>query len=212
LQRPRCWYFRSEQFRCSKKGGDHCFAIESENKYHAIFNTEICPCVHGSSAATALVALGARLELTGPKKAREVALEEFFITPEKDVQRENLLQPQELIAEIRVPPLGANARSVHLKQGEKESFDWPIAETAVVLEQAGGRCTRASIVLGAAAPVPWRARTAEAALIGKTINEETARAAARAAMQGATPLSQNAYKVPILETLVRRAILLAAAN
>lgn len=212
LQRPRCWYFRSEQFRCLKKGGDRCFAIEGENKYHAIFNTEICPYVHGSSAATALVALGARLELTGSKGTREVALEEFFVTPEKDVRRENSLQPHELITEIRVPALGASARSVHLKQGEKESFDWPIADTAVVLEQSGGRCTRASIVLGAAAPVPWRARTAEAALIGKIVNEDSARAAARSAMQGATPLSQNAYKVPVFETLVRRAILLAASD
>ena len=205
-------YFRSEQFRCLKKGGDRCFAIEGENKYHAIFDTEVCPIVHGSSAAVALVALGARIELTGPKGVREVALEEFFVTPEKDVQYENSLQPQKLITEIRIPALGANVRSVHLKQGEKESYDWAIADTAVVLEQVVGRCRRVSIVLGAAAPVPWRARTAEPALIGKPINEESARRAARAAVQGATPLSQNAYKVPIFETLVRRAILLAASN
>ncbi|GAB1544515.1 xanthine dehydrogenase family protein subunit M [Scytonema sp. NUACC21] len=212
LQRPRCWYFRAEQFRCLKRGGEQCFAIEGEHKYLAIFNNEVCPCVHASTAATALVALGARLVLTSPKKVREVALEDFFVTPEKDVQRENSLQPNELITEIRVPVLGANVRSVHLKQGEKESFDWASADTAVMLEQSGGRCTKASIILGSAAPVPLRAQAAEAVLIGKPINQETARAAARAAVQGAKPLPQNAYKVPIFEVLVRRAILLAASN
>jgi xanthine dehydrogenase YagS FAD-binding subunit len=212
LQRPRCWYFRSEQFQCLKKGGNSCFAVEGEHKFHAIFNTQVCPIVHPSTAAVALVALNARLEITSPQGVREVALEEFFVTPEQDVLRENSLRPNELITAIRVPAVSANVRSVHLKQGEKESFDWAIADTAVVLEQEGGRCKRAAIILGAAAPVPWRARSAEAALIGKLITEESARAAAREAVQGATPLSQNAYKVPIFETLVRRAILLTASN
>ena len=212
LQRPRCWYFRSEQFHCLKKGGARCFAIEGENQYHGIFDNKLCAIVHPSGVATALVALGARLELTGPKGKREIALEEFFITPEKNVQRENSLGAGELVTEIHVPAPANGLRSVYLKQREKESFDWPVAEVAVALRCAGNRCSQASIVLGAAAPVPWRARGAEAALTGQAINPETAHAAAKAALEGATPLSQNAYKVPIFEAVIRRAILAAAIN
>jgi xanthine dehydrogenase YagS FAD-binding subunit len=212
LQRPRCWYFRSEQFHCLKKGGSRCFAREGENQYHAIFGNDICAIVHPSGVATALLALNAKLELTGPKGKREVALEEFFVTPEKDVRRENSLGANELLTEIRVPAPTEGTRSVYIKQREKDSFDWPIADVSVALSCAGAACSQASIVLGAAAPVPLRARQAEAALAGKTINEETARAAARLAVSGATPLSQNAYKVPIFEVIVRRAILAAAAR
>jgi xanthine dehydrogenase YagS FAD-binding subunit len=212
LQRPRCWYYRQEEFNCRKKGGDRCFAIEGENQYHAIFGNNLCAIVHPSALATALIALGARIELTGPKGKRWIELEKFFITPEQDVRRENSIAADELITEIQVPTLPAQARSVYLKQGEKESFDWPIADVAVVLNCARGRCEQASIVLGAAAPIPLRARKAEAVLSGRVVNEESAREAARAAIQGATPLSENAYKLPIFETLLRRAILAASGG
>jgi xanthine dehydrogenase YagS FAD-binding subunit len=210
LQRPRCWYFRSEDFDCRKKGGSVCYAQEGENQYHAVFGNEVCAIVHPSATATALVALGARLQLKGAAGAREVALEEFFVTPEEDVRRENRLGERELITGVRVPALAAGARSAYLKQGEKESFDWPLADVAVVAHTRAGKVERASIVLGAAAPVPLRARAAEEALAGKAVNEETARAAAKAAVAGARPLAQNAYKLPIFETLVRRALLAAA--
>jgi xanthine dehydrogenase YagS FAD-binding subunit len=210
LQRPRCWYFRNEQYVCLKKGGDTCFAWEGEHQYHAIFNNSGCMIVHPSTAATALVAFGARLEITGAKGAREVALEEFLVSSEDDATRENLLQPNELITEVRLPALAAGTRSAHIKQGEKESFDWPIADVAVVLEQSGGRCTRAAVVMGAAASVPLRAKEAEAALVGQAVNDGTARAAARAAVAGATPREKNSYKVPVLEAVVRRTILQAA--
>lgn len=212
LQRPRCWYFRQEEFNCRKKGGDRCFAIEGENQYHAIFGNKLCAIVHPSALATALVALRARLVLTGPKGKREVELEKFFVTPEEDMERENSIGADELITEIQVPALSSQSRSVYLKQGEKESFDWPVADVAVVLNCAGATCKQASIVLGAAAPVPLRARGAESVLAGKSINEETAREAARAAVQGATPLTENAYKLPIFTALVRRAILAAASG
>ncbi len=213
LQRPRCWYFRQAEFNCRKKGGDRCFAIEGENQYHAIFGNGLCAIVHPSALSTALVAFNARIVLTGKKGRREVELEKFFIKPEEDVQRENSIGADELITEIHVPQLPAQARSVYLKQGEKESFDWPIADVAVVLNCArGGRCEQASIVLGAAAPVPLRALKAEAVLADKAINEATAREAAQAAIQGAAPLSENAYKLPIFEAIVRRAILSAASG
>lgn len=212
LQRPRCWYFRAESFDCRKKGGSRCFAIEGENAYHAIIGNRTCAAVHPSAAAVALVALGAKLELVSHEGRREVALESFFVAPESDVRRENALGERELISKIVVPPPPAGARSAYIKQGEKESYDWPLAEVAVSLEEDGGRCKRASIVLGAAAPVPWRARAAEALLAGKTIDEGTAREAAKAAISGATPLSQNAYKLKIFEAIVRRTILAAKGS
>lgn len=213
LQRPRCWYFRSEDFPCKKKGGARCFAQDGENAYHAILGNSVCAAVHPSAMGTALLALGGKLRLAGPQGAREAPLEGFFVTPEQDVRRENALGPQEIITGVVVPPPAAGASSAYLKQGEKESFDWPLAEVAVLIERGeGGRCKRASIVLGAAAPVPHRARAAEAALTGKVIDEATAREAARAAVQGATPLAQNGYKVKIFEAIVRRTILAAQGS
>jgi xanthine dehydrogenase YagS FAD-binding subunit len=211
LQRPRCWYFRSEAFHCKRKGGEHCFAIFGENQYHAVFGNGVCAIVHPSATATALVAHGAALTLTGPAGAREVPLESIFVRPEADVTREHTLAPAEMITEVRVPALAAGAASAYTKLGEKESYDWPIAEVACVLERSGGRVTRASVVLGAAAPVPWRAREAEAALTGQPLGEASARAAAKAALVDATPLSGNAYKLQVIEAVVRRT-LLAAMN
>ena len=207
-QRPHCWYFRSEDFHCRKKGGHHCFAQDGENEYHAIFDNRTCAIVHPSGLAVPLVAMNARLEITSKKGRREIPLEQFFITPEQDVSRENVLQTDDLITNVMVA--ATNARTAYYKQGEKESFDWPVADVAIVLGIQGSRCNSAAVVLGAAAPYPYRAKGAEAHLTGADINEETARAAARAAVADATPLAKNAYKVPIFEAIIRRTILRAA--
>jgi xanthine dehydrogenase YagS FAD-binding subunit len=213
LQRPRCWYFRAADYRCLRKGGNHCFAISGENQYHAIFDNMPCAIVHPSTSATVLVALGARIELTNAQGAvRNVLLEDFFVLPDKDVWRENDLKPQEILTAILLPPLPAGLRMTHLKQGEKDSFDWPLADVAVVLDiDQQGSCNRAAIVLGAAAPAPHRARTAEAVLAGKHIDESLAQEAAHAALDGATPLAKNTYKLPLFAGLVRRASLKAVA-
>jgi xanthine dehydrogenase YagS FAD-binding subunit len=212
LQRPRCWYFRSEAFHCKKKGGDRCFALAptGETAYHAIFDNQVCAAVHPSATATALLALGARLRVQGARGPREAPLDRFFVAPDTDVTREHSLSPDgELITEIIVPAPARGASSAYIKQGQKESYDWPLAEVAVALEQEGGTCRRASIVLGAAAPVPYRARAAERALTGRRIDESAAQGAARAAVQGATPLAHNGYKVQMFQTIVRRTILAA---
>lgn len=213
LQRPRCWYFRSHDFHCLRKGGDHCFAIGGQNQYHALFDNHVCAIVHPSTVATALVALGASLELTNASGGvRTLLLENFLLSSADDVHRENDLQPQELLTAVQLPLLAKSTRSVHLKQGEKDSFDWPLAEVAVVIDRAAdGRCLRAAVVLGAAAPVPHRAKAAEALLEGAPIDERTAADAASRALEGATPLSHNAYRIPLFEALVRRAVLAAAA-
>jgi len=204
LQRPRCWYFRSEQFHCLRKGGGVCYAQAGENEYHAIFDNQMCAIVHPSAVAVALVALGATLDLTGKRGKRQVQIEQFFVRPEEDVHRENRIAPDELLTDITVPKPANGSRSAYMKLGEKESFDWPIAEVAVVVG------AKPAVVLGAAAPIPWRAAAAERLLAGGSVSEETARAAAKAAVQGATPLSNNVYKLPVFETVVRRTILAAA--
>jgi xanthine dehydrogenase YagS FAD-binding subunit len=209
LQRPRCWYFRNEQFHCFKKGGNKCFAQEGENEYHAIFDNRLCAIVHPSAVGVALTALGAKLELTSKNGKREVAIEDFWVRPEQDINRENSLAAGEMITAITVP--NVNGRSAYLKLAEKESFDWPLAEVAVVLSQAAGRVSKASIILGAAAPVPLRAKAAEAALVGQPLTEQSARAATTAALQGATPLANNTYKLPIFEAVIRRTIMAAGA-
>ena len=211
LQRPRCWYLRAAEYHCLRKGGDHCFAISGENQYHAIFHNRPCAIVHPSTAATVLVALGATLQLTSANgKVRQSLLEEFFVSAQEDVTRENRLQSQEILTAIRLPALAAGVRMAHLKQAEKDSFDWPLADVAVVLDVASnGKCRGAAIILGAAAPVPYRATAAERIVTGRRLDEAVAREAGRAALDGATPLSKNAYKLPLFETLVRRAILAA---
>jgi xanthine dehydrogenase YagS FAD-binding subunit len=202
LQRPRCWYFRNENFDCRKKGGTGCAAHNGENEYHAIFDNKTCAMVNPSAVSIPLVAYGATLELTGKKGKREVPIEQFFVRPTEDARRENQLGEDELLTAIRIPKPAAG--SAYIKLQEKESFDWPLAEVAVVLG------AKPAVILGAAAPTPWRAQSAERVLAGNAVSEDTARAAAKAALQGATPLSNNFYKLPIFEAVVRRTILAAA--
>jgi xanthine dehydrogenase YagS FAD-binding subunit len=211
LQRPRCWYFRSVAHRCARKGGAVCFAFAGENQYHAVFGQLGCAMVQPSTAATALAAFNARVELVDAQGAtRLVLLRDFMVGPGTDVTRETDLRAGEILTAILLPPMAPGACSAFLKQAEKPSFDWSIADVAVVLERAAdGRCARASVVLGAAAPVPWRAVPAEAALAGQVIDANVAAAAGRAAVAGAVPLAHNGYKLPILATLVRRAVLRA---
>jgi len=208
LQRPRCWYFRSEEFDCVKKGGkDGCLAIEGDNKYHAVLGNQKCAVVHPSTAAVALVALGASIELTSSKGTKSILLEDFFVAPEKDATRENILADNELVTAIIIPD--TEFKSAHIKMGEKDSFDWSTGDCAVALEMTGDKCKSASIILGAAAPVPYRAKAAEEFLKGKSINEETAREAAKLALKDAKPLSHNGYKIPMLEAATKRALLRA---
>jgi xanthine dehydrogenase YagS FAD-binding subunit len=213
LQRPRCWYFRAAEFRCLRKGGGHCFAITGENQHHAIFDNRFCAIVHPSTSATALVALGAEVELVDEDGAsRRLALEDFFVGPDKDVQRENDLRPHEILTAVLLPN-AASSKMAHLKLSQKQSFDWPLVDVAVALDLGpDGVCRKATIVLGAVAPTPRRARAAEDALAGKVVDAQSAAAAGRAALEGAAPLSKNPYKAPMLEALVRRALLRAAGQ
>lgn len=207
-QRTRCWYFRSLEHQCFRKGSGTCFAQKGENEFHAIMNNGTCASVHSSSVSTALLAFNATVTIAGVNdKSREVAIEKFFVHPDTDSRTENVLSTNELITGVTLPPVKSETRSYYIKQGARESHDWAIADVAVVVELSGGKCKSAEIALGAASPIPVKAPEAGKLLVGKTLDESVAKAAGDASMKGATPLAGNAYKVPIFKTIVKRAIL-----
>ena len=208
-QRPRCWYYRNEEFVCFKKGGNTCFSITGENQFHAIFGGGPSFIVHPSSLAVPMVAYGATFRLLGPKGERLVPAAEYFTLPTVNVRTENVLAPNELLTHVILPAPGS-LRSGHYEVRYKASHDWPIAFATVLLAMNGSNVQSARVVMGAVAPIPWRSPAAEQALAGKAITEETAAAAAEAALQGARPLSENAYKIQVAKTAVKRAILRAA--
>ncbi|HXW06595.1 MAG TPA: xanthine dehydrogenase family protein subunit M [Vicinamibacterales bacterium] len=207
-QRPRCWYFRNEEFHCLKKGGSRCFAVDGENQYHAIFGGGPCHIVHPSSLALPAIALDARFRVVGPAGEREVPAGEFFLMPDRNLFGETVLAPNELLTHVILPPPGG-IRSATYEVRFKQSHDWPLAAASVALTLSGKTIKAARVVMGAVAPIPWRSQAAEAALAGKPLSEETAMAAADAAVTGAKPMSGNAYKVQIARTAVKRAILKA---
>ena len=211
LQRPRCWYFRNEHFH--QAGGNELERVrEGQNQYHAIFDNQRTAMVHASTPATALLAYGARVELTGPGgKSRLVPLSEFLLPPDMKRSGDTIIAPNELLTHVRIPAPAAGTKAAYHKQGERESYDWPICDVAVVLRMEGKVIRQAAIAMGWVAPTPRRAAEAEKLLVGKTLDEGLAQQVAKAAVSGATPLSKNAYKVPILETVVRRTVLAAAA-
>ncbi len=210
-QRPRCWYFRNEEFVCFKKGGSRCFAVAGENQFHAIFGNEgPSHIVHPSSLAVPFVAYGAKFRVVGPNGEREVPAAEYFTLPTiQNVLKENVLGDEDLFTHVILPAPG-NVKSGHYEVRYKQSHDWPLAFSTVVLTMNGNTIQSARVVLGAVAPVPWRSQEAERALAGKPLNEQTAALAGEAAVQAAKPLSGNAYKIQIAKTAVKRAIMNAA--
>ncbi|MFA0748959.1 FAD binding domain-containing protein [Fervidibacter sp.] len=209
-QRPRCWYYRDEHTKCLKKGGPMCFAYNGENKYHAILGGGPCYIVHPSDCAPALIAFRASVTVVSPRGQRTVPLEEFFVLPSRRLDHETILEPDEIVTEIQVPAPAPNTRSTYLKFKERDSHDFAIVGAAVVMRLKGKVCEDVRIVLSGVAPIPWRSPEAEAVLKGKAITPELAEQAGKAAVAKAQPLSQNAYKVPLTQAIVKRAVLRAA--
>ena len=207
-QRPRCWYYRHPDAVCIKKGGAECFAYGGLNKYNAILGGGPSYIVHPSDLAPALVALGASVELTGPRGARVIELERFFTLPsEGSVLRENVLAADEILTRVMVPPLAGDGwRSTYLKFRERGSYDFALASVALALRMQGGRIAEARLVLGGVAPIPWRCLDAETALVGRAVDAETCALAGEAALRGAEPLEHNAYKVPLAQGLITQAL------
>ena len=207
-QRTRCWYFRSVDHQCFRKGTRTCFAQEGENEFHAIMDNRYCASVHASSVATALMAFNATVKITRANgQTREVGMEEFFVHPETFRINESILKAGDLITEVVIPVPKPNTKSYYIKYGARESHDWALADVAVVAEYSRKKCANAEVVLGAAAPVPVKSKAAANEIIGKRVDETVAVAAGKAAMKSATPLSGNKYKVPVFETIIKRAIL-----
>ena len=205
-QRPWCWYFR-QGFPCYKHGGNRCFSRVGENQFNAIFAGGPSYIVHPSDTAPALVALGARFRVVGPSGERWVPASEFFVLPRSDVSRENVLEPNEILAEIELPRLPGGARSTYAKILDREAWTHAVVSAAVMLEMDGTSVAQASVVLGGVAPIPWHLPEVEELLAGQRVTPELANEAGRLAVAQAQPLSKNAYKVQLTETLLRRTLL-----
>ncbi len=205
-QRPRCWYFRGD-FHCAKKGGDNCYSVDGENQYHVIFGGAPCFAVHPSDTAVALVALQAQLTVVGPAGSKVVKIENFFTGPDKNIEKENILVPGEIVTAIHLPAPGSQLRSSYRKIRARRAWDFALTSVGVVLQAENGRVSKVRIVLGGVAPYPWRVEAAERLLIGKKIDPALAVAAGEAAAQGANPMRDNAYKVDMVKGAVAESIL-----
>ncbi len=204
-QRPRCWYFRLGFGLLAMKDGRN-LVREGDNRYHAIFGNQGPACfVSASSFGPPLIALNARVKLVGPKGERELPVEKFFVTPQSESEREIALQANEILTEILVPP-AAGVRNATYEVRQRETLDWPLATASVGLTMKGATVAGARVVLGHVAPTPWRAGEAEKVLTGKGLSAAVIEKAAEAAVAGATPLSNNAYKVQLARAAVRRAL------
>jgi len=200
------WYYRrppitGRSFFCYRKGGTTCYAVAGDNRYHAIIGGEKCFAVCPSDMAPALIALDAKIKIMGSSGERSVTLEKFY-TP-----LGNILKPDELVTEIQVPNMRINVKQRYLKFRLRKALDHAISSVAVaVTTNEAGVVTNARIVLGGVAPTPYRAFAAEETIRGKQITKSLAERAAKAAVSEAVPLSMNAYKVPLTEALVKRAV------
>ena len=214
-QRPRCWYFRNGMGLMAKTADGKSMVVEGDNRYAAILgNSGPAYFVSPSTLAPVLIAYGAKIRLYSAKAAgsgvRELPLEKFFVIPKSENELEHDLKPGEMVIEIVVPPPPQNLKAATYEVRQRAAFDWPLAQASVALEMNGSVVKSARVVLGNVAPIPWISSEAEHALTGKSVTNETAMAAATAAVAGARPLSHNKYKITLTKAAVKRAILQAA--
>jgi xanthine dehydrogenase YagS FAD-binding subunit len=210
LQRPRCWYFRAGNGLLAMKDGKS-LVREGDNRHHAIFLTDgNALFVNPSSLAVPLIALGASATVAGPKGERTVKVEDLYQVPKREVDLEHTLAPGEVVTKVTIP--AAKGKNASYEARQKQAHDWPIVLASVNLDLDGETVKAARVVLCGVAPIPWRSAAAEKAITGKAINLDSAAAAGEAATEGAKPLSMNAYKVPLVKTVVKRALLAAIGN
>jgi xanthine dehydrogenase YagS FAD-binding subunit len=206
-QRPFCWYFRSSNFTCLRKGGQLCYTVTGDGRFHSILGAGPSYIVHPSDTAPALVALGAQIKIAGPAGEKTIPLEKFFVLPSVDYRRENILNPGEIVTEIYVPMPKAGSKGFFHKMRERLAWDHAIVAVATIVESSGGVVRSARVVMGGVAPIPWRAVKAEEFLRAKRLDEATAKQAGEIALEGAKPLKDNAYKIKLAQDLVQRGLL-----
>ena len=208
-QRPRCWYFR-RGFGLLAQNDGKSMVSNGDNRYHAIFgNDGPAQFVNASSLAPALIALGAVVRVQGLSGTKEIDLEHFFQTPKGSSERENILAPNEILTEVRIP-ITSRKKNATYEVRQKEALDWPLAAAAVSLSLENSVVSDARIVLGHVAPIPWISAKAAEALLGKPITYDSAGLSGEAATDGAKALSRNRYKIQLARVAVKRAILRAA--
>jgi xanthine dehydrogenase YagS FAD-binding subunit len=200
-QKPRCWYYRGE-FHCLRKGGDTCYAYDGENQFHCIFGGHMCYIVHPSDTAPALVAFKAMVRMSGPGGTSLVPVARFHVPPGNNVQKETILKPNEIVTEILLPPPAKGLRSSYRKVRARRSWDFALASVALALQFDGDKIAKARVVLGGAAPIPWRSKEVEEVITGRHLDAETVNRAAAAAVKNAQPLKHNGYKIPLFRGIL----------
>jgi xanthine dehydrogenase YagS FAD-binding subunit len=209
LQRTRCVYFRDVTVpECNKRDpGSGCAARRGVNRNSAVLGTsESCIATHASDLAVALVALDAVVHLEGATGERRFGINDFFLLPGSSPQRETALMPGELITAVTLPRLPAGTRSHYLKVRDRESYEFALTSAAVAIQLVDGVINSAHIALGGVATKPWPAPEAERMLIGSSPSGDLFAEASAAALDGAEPLAQNAFKVALARRTLERAL------
>ena len=206
-QDTRCWYYRAG-WTCYRAGGNICYADtpDAVNREHAIFDADRCVAVNPSDTAPALIALEASMVIRNTRGERIVAAEDYFVGPGVDIVRMTVLRPGDLLTAIRIPATWAGAQFFFEKVRDRQVWDFPLVNIASAMFLANGRIERVRVAANAVAATPRRLRAVEDAVRGKPRDEATATLAGELAIQNAVPLQHNAYKVPLLRNLVKRAI------
>ncbi|HUB51703.1 MAG TPA: xanthine dehydrogenase family protein subunit M [Terracidiphilus sp.] len=206
-QDVRCWYYRGG-WPCYRAGGNICYADTpvGRNREHAIFGANRCVAVHPSDSAPALIALDAKFVVQTPKGERVIDAEDYFVGPEIDITRINMLEPGFLLTAIRIPATWSGSNFYFEKVRDRNVWDFPLMNVASAMKVSGGTIQSMRIAVSAVAPRPMRLKDVEAAMVGKPANLETGLMAGKMAVEGAVPLQFNAYKIPLMRNLVKRAI------
>ncbi len=212
LQRTRCEYFRELSWPCNKRiPGSGCAALQGINRQHAVLGTsDHCVAAYPGDFAQALIALDAVVETVGgPSGTREIPFEQLHRPPADTPHIETALRAGEMITFLVIPAGPWTRRSCYVKVRDRDSYQFALVSAAVALHLEDGVVHDARIALGGVATVPWRAREAEAILKGQPLDDSTAAKAAEAAFAAARPLAHNAFKIPIGEQTIVRALLQA---
>jgi xanthine dehydrogenase YagS FAD-binding subunit len=206
-QDTRCWYYRAG-WPCYRAGGNICYADTptGRNREHAILHAERCVAVNPSDSAPALIALDAKFVLRTPKGERAVDAEDYFIGPDIDITRLHILKPGDLLTTIRIPSTWAGARFYFEKVRDRNVWDFPLMNVASAMRVSGDTIEAVRLAVNGAAARPLRLKAVEDAVRGKAATAATGEMAGKLAVQGAVPLQFNAYKIPLMRNLVKRAI------